>query len=189
MEEAKQAGEPLDNLQTAAKFIHNLTQAANRCCHKGYPEIMSYLSSRPMFYCSHGFTNLYMGNMINLGKAKVQELENLKRVQKICLMLLLLHTPLVGALKRLNSSTTSTTSGVLPCSVLCHGIFSLPCANVIRKMQVYFLGTALKIHLVNGNTILVLVLSKAVTTPTTFFSTSEASLSFKKKWWHADVLL
>ena len=35
---------------------------------KGYPEIMSYLSS-PMFYCSHAFTNLYMGNIMNEAKA------------------------------------------------------------------------------------------------------------------------
>ena len=78
IEEAKQAGESFNNLEIAAKFMHNLTQAANRCCRKGYPEIMSYLSSRPMFYCSHAFTNLYMGNMINVGKAQVEELQKLK---------------------------------------------------------------------------------------------------------------
>jgi len=69
IEMAKQAGETFDRLTIAAKFLHNLVSAANRCSHKGYPEIMSYLSSRPMFYCSHSFTNLFMNNVINEGKA------------------------------------------------------------------------------------------------------------------------
>ena len=49
IEAAKKAGETFDRISIAAKFMHNLTAAANRCNHKGYPEIMSYLSSRPIF--------------------------------------------------------------------------------------------------------------------------------------------
>ena len=69
IEIAKAAGETFDRLTIAAKFLHNLIAAANRCSHKGYPEILSYLTSRPMFYCSHSFTNLYMNNVINEAKA------------------------------------------------------------------------------------------------------------------------
>ena len=71
---AKAAGETFDRLTIAAKFLHNLIAAANRCSHKGYPEILSYLSSRPMFYCSHSFTNLYMNNVINEAKTIVERI-------------------------------------------------------------------------------------------------------------------
>jgi hypothetical protein len=84
IEAAKEAGASFDRLTIAAKFLHNLIAAVNRCSHKGYPEIMSYLSSRPMFYCSHTFTHLYMNNMINEGKAIIAHmLENKASADKI----------------------------------------------------------------------------------------------------------
>ena len=49
--------------------MHNLVGAVNRCSHKGYPEIVSYLTKQPSFYCSHAFTNLYMYNQQNEAEA------------------------------------------------------------------------------------------------------------------------
>ena len=40
IEAAKEAGETFDRLSIAVKFLSNLTAAANRCSHKGCPEIM-----------------------------------------------------------------------------------------------------------------------------------------------------
>ena len=74
IEAAKEAGETFDKLTIAAKLLHNSVADANRCSHKGFPEIMSYLTSRAMFYCSHAFTNLYMNNVVNETKAILAKL-------------------------------------------------------------------------------------------------------------------
>ena len=59
------------NLDIAAKILHSLVGAVNRCSHKGYPEIVSYLTKQPSFYCSHAFTNLYMYNQQNEAEAVI----------------------------------------------------------------------------------------------------------------------
>ncbi len=68
---ARSEGVSFSNLDIAAKILHNLVGAVNRCSHKGYPEIVSYLTKQPSFYCSHPFTNLYMFNQQNEAEALV----------------------------------------------------------------------------------------------------------------------
>ena len=69
--EAKERGEAFTNMDEAAKMLHSLVCAVNRCSHKGYPELVSYLTKQPTFYGSHAFTNLYMFDQQNLAQVQV----------------------------------------------------------------------------------------------------------------------
>ena len=68
---ARREGVSFSNVGIAAKILHNLVGAVNRCSHKGYPEIVSYLTKQLSFYCSHAFTNLYMYNQQNEAEAVI----------------------------------------------------------------------------------------------------------------------
>ncbi len=52
-------------------MLHSLVCAVNRCSHKSYPELVSYLTKQPTFYCSHAFTNLYMFEQQNYAQVQV----------------------------------------------------------------------------------------------------------------------
>jgi hypothetical protein len=71
---AKSQGVSFSNFDLAAKILHNLVSSVNRSTHKGYPEIVSYLTKQPSHYCSHAFTNLYMFNQQNAAHALMEAL-------------------------------------------------------------------------------------------------------------------
>ena len=68
----KEAGAEFTHLELAAKVLHRLVSATNRCSHKGFPEIVSYLTKQPSFYCSHAFTTLHVWNIQNIALALIE---------------------------------------------------------------------------------------------------------------------
>ena len=70
---AKAAGKSFTELEIAAKTLHRLVSSTNKCSHKGFPEIVSYLTKEPTYYCSHNFTNLFLFNAQNLALALIQD--------------------------------------------------------------------------------------------------------------------
>ena len=63
---ARACGKSFTELEIAAKTLHRLVSPTNKCSHKGFPEIVSYLTKEPTYYSSHSFANLHLFNVQNL---------------------------------------------------------------------------------------------------------------------------
>ena len=48
--QARSQNKSFTELEIAAKTLHRLVSATNKCSHKGYPEIVSYLTNEPTYY-------------------------------------------------------------------------------------------------------------------------------------------
>ena len=79
VEDQKRKGLKFSNMDLAAKVLHRLVSATNKCSHTGFPEIISYLTKQPNFYCSHGFSNLHIFNTQNFAVALVEEFNDKKQ--------------------------------------------------------------------------------------------------------------
>ena len=71
--QARSQDKSFTELEVAAKTLHRLVSATNKCSHKGYPEIVSYLTKEPTFYCSHNFENMHLFNAQNLALAFIED--------------------------------------------------------------------------------------------------------------------
>ena len=61
------AGADLPEAQTCVRrLLHRLMSATNRRMHKGYPEMLSYLTGKPMEYASHEFVPLSFGQTLTM---------------------------------------------------------------------------------------------------------------------------
>ena len=79
VEEQKRQGLKFSNMDLAVKVLHRLVSATNKCSHKGFPEIVSYLTKQPNFYSSHLFSNLHIFNIQNYAVALVEEFSDKKQ--------------------------------------------------------------------------------------------------------------
>ena len=77
--QARPQGKSVTELEVAAKTLHRLVSATNKCSHKGYPEIVSYLTKEPTFYCSHNFAHLHLFNVQNLALALIEDCKRPER--------------------------------------------------------------------------------------------------------------
>ena len=65
------AGQELADKEAARSILHRLVSATNNAAHKGFPEIVSHLTKRPNFYCSHSFAHVHLYDSQNSAVARV----------------------------------------------------------------------------------------------------------------------
>ena len=56
----------------AKKIMHRLVAATNKCAHKGFPEIIMYLTKKPTYFCSHEFVQVHLFNVQNAAVIAVE---------------------------------------------------------------------------------------------------------------------
>ena len=67
------SGEHADSKERARRVLNRLLSTTNRRMHKGFPEMLSYLLQKPMWYCSHSFSNLHFQTVLEKCFARVRD--------------------------------------------------------------------------------------------------------------------
>lgn len=72
----RDSGVDLTPIEIAKKIFRRLIFSGNRRMHKGFPEMLTYLLNKPMYYASHKFVPVVVQHIIHKGcQSKVTNLK------------------------------------------------------------------------------------------------------------------
>ena len=63
----RESGVDLEAREVARLILHRLVSSTNRRMHKGFPEMLTYLLRKPMYYGSHEFVSVLLDPLIRKG--------------------------------------------------------------------------------------------------------------------------
>ena len=61
--DARDAGVDISPHEKARQILHRLISSTNRCMHKGFPEMLTYLLGKKMYVGSHNFVHCNVAQM------------------------------------------------------------------------------------------------------------------------------